>query len=250
MRWDDYAAANELPGGRGEPFSEKLAGAYEIGHGNALYELDDIRSVTSSVKPGSYTGGMGGGLSMPNPVVGARGSMYTLGTSHQQRASFMGQAAGAHRRSGSVGSDVPLARPTSTVYPVVSGSAEHLPHSPNASATALRSRSALGLTPPSGSPRPVSMAASNHLGVDVRAEARMSAVSLGPVNFMDGPKTGPSDAEIAAAVRECLAEVDIERFTKKQLVALVELKLQCQVAGERKKVLERWIDVELERLPV
>jgi chitin synthase len=263
MRWDDYAHANGLPGGRGEPLSEKFPGGDGMGYEGA-YEMDS-RSVVSSVKPASaFNGGMGGGLSMPNPIVGARSSMYTLGGQHHApprasyvelpggpRASYVELPGGPHRRSGSMGSDAPLApRPVSTAYPVVSGSAEHLP-SPTGSAAALRSRSALGLTPPGGgSPRPVSMAAGGHLGVDARAEARMSAVSLGPVNFMDGPRTGPSDAEIAAAVRDCLAEVDIERFTKKQLVALVELKLQCQVTGDRKKALERWIDVELERLPV
>jgi chitin synthase len=245
MRWDDYAAANNLPGGRGGAFSEKMTDAHELGY-DEVHELDDMRSVASSIKQGStvYNGGLGGGLSIPNPMMGGRSSMYALGGG--QRASFVGQAAGAHARSGSVGSDVPLARPISTVYPVVSGSAEHLP-SPNSSATALRSRSNLGLAPPgnSGSPRPVSMAVSNAMAAD----PRLSTASLGPVNFMDGPKTGPSDTEISAAVRECLSEVDIERFTKKQLVALVELKLQCQVTGERKKVLERWIDVELERMP-
>jgi chitin synthase len=253
MRWDDYAHANGLPGGRGEPLSEKITGGDGFQDG---YELDN-RSVSS--KPASaFNGGLGGGLSMPNPILGARSSMYTLGQHHTPprasfvelpgRSSYIELPGGPHGRSGSMGSDAPLApRPISTAYPVMSGSAEHLP-SPTGSA--MRSRSALGLTPPGGSPRPISMAASAHLGVE-RADARMSAISLGPVtNFMDGPRTGPSDAEISAAVRECLAEVDIERFTKKQLVALVELKLQCQVTGDRKKALERWIDVELERLPV
>ena len=207
MRWDDYAHANGLPGGRGEPLSEKLEG---MGYEGA-YEMD-TRSVVSSVKPGSgFNGGMGGGLSMPNPIIGARSSMYTLGGGQHhapQRASYVELPGGPHRRSGSMGSDAPLApRPISTVYPVVSGSAEHLP-SPTGSATALRSRSALGLTRrravgrrgPSAWRRAATLASTR----GPRRACRPSA--SGPSTSWTARGRGPSDAEIAAAVRECLAE--------------------------------------------
>ncbi|KAI9890184.1 MAG: hypothetical protein M1814_004346 [Vezdaea aestivalis] len=46
QRWDDYAAANNLPGRRG--YTEKVFGDNE-----ANYEMDDMRSVYSSVKPAS-----------------------------------------------------------------------------------------------------------------------------------------------------------------------------------------------------
>ncbi|KFY94563.1 hypothetical protein V498_03862 [Pseudogymnoascus sp. VKM F-4517 (FW-2822)] len=56
QRWDDYAAANALPGRRGGIGStgEKLENPYDD-----AYEMDDFRSVYSSVKPAS-TMGFGG----------------------------------------------------------------------------------------------------------------------------------------------------------------------------------------------
>jgi chitin synthase len=62
---------------------------------------------------------------------------------------------------------------------------------------------------------------------------------------MDGPKQGPSDQDIVAAVRECLMGVDLDHVTKKQVRALVEQRLQTQLVGERKGFLDQIIDVEL-----
>ena len=56
---------------------------------------------------------------------------------------------------------------------------------------------------------------------------------------------GPTDAAIIEVVKACLHEADLERVTKKQLVALAEQRLQTQLTGERKIFLNQQIDLEL-----
>jgi chitin synthase len=244
MRWDDYAAANNLPGRRGIAYGEKYDG---MGFEDPNMELDDMRSVVSSVKPSSN---YGGGLALPPsmaPSMAARASTYSLGGGSYSPAH--------HGRNNSGGnmSDAPLPgarRPLSSMYPVMSASTDNLVAlggSPNMSNPNLRSRSALGHGG-SNSPASRPVSAFNLLGGG--GDRPMSTVNLNaPVNFMDGPRTGPSDADIIAAVRECLSEVDMERVTKKHVVALAELKLQSQLTGERKQFLYQAIDAELEQMP-
>lgn len=80
QRWDDYAAANNLPGRRGATL-EKSYDSFED-----TYEMDDMKSVYSSVKPAStfmpgfQQRGMGG-LNMPpmSPGTGiGRFSMHSI----------------------------------------------------------------------------------------------------------------------------------------------------------------------------
>ena len=56
---------------------------------------------------------------------------------------------------------------------------------------------------------------------------------------------GPSDATIIETVQHCLREADLDRVTKKQLVALAEQRLQTQLTGERRIFLNQQIDLEL-----
>ncbi|KAK1053694.1 hypothetical protein LTR33_014328 [Friedmanniomyces endolithicus] len=56
---------------------------------------------------------------------------------------------------------------------------------------------------------------------------------------------GPSNEAIGSAIRECLLEVDMDSVTKKQVKALVEQKMQCQLVGEKRAYLDAQIDVEL-----
>jgi chitin synthase len=56
---------------------------------------------------------------------------------------------------------------------------------------------------------------------------------------------GPSNESIANAIRECLAEVDLDTVTKEQLKALAEQKLQCQLVGDKRTFLDNQIDSEL-----
>lgn len=79
QRWDDYASANNLPGRRGASL-EKNYDAYED-----TYEMDDMKSVYSSVKPAStfmpgFQRGVGGANIPPmSPATGVgRFSMYSI----------------------------------------------------------------------------------------------------------------------------------------------------------------------------
>lgn len=56
---------------------------------------------------------------------------------------------------------------------------------------------------------------------------------------------GPTNELITQAIRECLSEVDLDSVTKKQLKALAEQKLQCQLQGEKRNFLDSQIDFEL-----
>jgi chitin synthase len=229
MRWDDYAAENNLPGRRGVNHTEKyegLGGYYE-----PSMEMDEIRSVVSSVKHGSVVN-YGGGLAMP-PAAAPRASMYSLGGASFAHGAPMQPTHGRNSSLGNLSNPDPYRRPISQAYPVVSSSTDNLMYPPN---PAARSRSALGYS--AGMSRPASSV--NLLGgMDPRASQ---------VNFMDGPKNGPSDQDITQAIRECLQEVDLERVTKKHVVALAELKLQGQLSQDRKQFLYQQIDIELERM--
>jgi chitin synthase len=237
MRWDDYAAENNLPGRRGVNYTEKYDGGF--GYDEPSMEMDEIRSVVSSVKHGSVVN-YGGGLAM-NPAMAPRASMYSLGGgSMMNQGAPMHPGHGRNSSLGNLSNTDPYRRPMSQAYPVISNSTDNLMHAsnPNLSNPALRSRSALGYSAMPSMSRPVSSV--NLLGGQDRRGSQ--------VNFMDGPKNGPSDQDIIQAVRECLQEVDLERVTKKHVVALAELKLQGQLSPDRKQFLYQAIDAELERM--
>ena len=65
------------------------------------------------------------------------------------------------------------------------------------------------------------------------------------VNVFNAMANGPSDATIIETVQQCLREADLDRVTKKQLVALAEQRLQTQLTGERRIFLNQQIDLEL-----
>jgi chitin synthase len=248
MRWDDYAAENNLPGCRNVEYLEKMgmetnemdARFFPEKMGMEIYEMDS-RSVVSSIKPGSVGGTY---PMMPiNPMAqNPRASMYSLGTpargspiirpTHVRNSSLGGMS-----NSGGGGPRM------STAYPVVSSTdnlAVYGNGSPNGSSPNLRA-SRVSMLGASRSGSQLNLISGDRPG-------SMINLNAGPVNFMDGPSKGPSDADIVMAVRDCLAEVDIERVTKKHVVALAELKLQCQLQGERKNFLSATIDRELESM--
>lgn len=70
----------------------------------------------------------------------------------------------------------------------------------------------------------------------------VSAMSLG---LQSMSQSGPSDATITEAVQQCLREVDLDTVTKKQLKALTEQRLQCQLSGDKRSFLDSQIDFEL-----
>ena len=56
---------------------------------------------------------------------------------------------------------------------------------------------------------------------------------------------GPTDGQIIETVQACLKDADLDRVTRKQIIALAEQRLQMQLSGERKIFLAQAIDHEL-----
>jgi chitin synthase len=222
QRWDDYALANNLPGRRGVTI-EKVYDGYDDN-----YEMDDIKSMYSSVKPAStiLTGfpargtymapqspGFGPLQSMGSPYAtydhaGNRQSAMSVGILQDRSASPYQDFPQTHRQS------MPMAP-----------SAENLlgGTSPN-----LRAQSQMGMT--SGARTPVPFEAGSR-----------------PVSQIDFQRSssGPDDVMIVEAIQGCLREVDLDTVTKKQVRALVEQRLQTELVGERRTFLDRMIDHEL-----
>ncbi|EPE09998.1 chitin synthase 6 [Ophiostoma piceae UAMH 11346] len=234
QRWDDYATINNLPGRRGggnvneKSFQE--GGMYDDG-----YEMDDMKSMYSSVRQPSVLAGMGtrGSMFMPpkgqiSPgLYGARSSTvpnmgYTdAPLQHRQSMASMGMG---DPRMSSPYQDAPnqfgLARPMS-----------HLRAGSNTSPSlgGLRgSTSQLGFT---GGARQA-------LGSEAAHQSVMS------FDFQRG-HAGPDDNMIVEAIQSVLVEVDLDTVTKKQVRALVEQRLQTELVGERRTFMDRQIDNEL-----
>jgi chitin synthase len=235
QRWDDYASMNGLGGRRGLPATEKGDGTYD-------YEMDDARSQYSSVRaPTILTGFPNQGHMHMSPQSPAPFAMQQ----RQSTYSNMSGMHGSHERLMSMG-----------------GMSDHVNNSPYAS---QRPSVALGAQAPAenqmggraspshsyngSTPNLLGASYSNPAQPRLRSPLghRMGASSrpVSTVNFMDGPKTGPSDQDIVLAVRECLQEVNLDTVTKKQLKALAEQKLQTQLVGEKKAYLDQMIDIEL-----
>ncbi|KAF2799840.1 glycosyltransferase family 2 protein [Melanomma pulvis-pyrius CBS 109.77] len=216
QRWDEYALANSLPGRRG------LAGQSEKGGHSAYdddgYEMNDMQSVYSSVKPAStimsnmhHISHMPPQSQSPGPYQGMQPRQSTY--SNLSRYQDNPQGDGRLMSMGAV-SDHYNASPYGN-RPSMGGfqSSDNL----MASTPPIRGRSPLGF-----------------------ATSRPGST----VNFQN-MMNGPSDAVITETVQACLREADLDRVTKKQLVALAEQRLQTQLTGERRIFLNQQIDLEL-----
>ncbi|KAI9828242.1 MAG: hypothetical protein M1826_006068 [Phylliscum demangeonii] len=215
QRWDDYAALENLPGRRGGSVEK----AYPHGDDHG-FEMDDMQSTYSSVKPAStiMTGFPGPrGSYLPAHMVPPPGTAHRPSTlSH-----LMPYA------------DEPLA-PQSR-FSTVGGLSEHY-----VDATPGR-QSMISLRPsvdhPFSTPtmsRRVSRSPSGLL-------------STGAASTLDFQRLdhGPDDGMITEAVQICLREVDLDSVTKKQVRALVEQRLQTQLTGGRRVFMDCQIDAEL-----
>ncbi|KAF3051869.1 hypothetical protein E8E11_010740 [Didymella keratinophila] len=218
MRWDEYAERNELPGRRGLPGQTSEKGGFSA-YEDDTYEMNDMQSVYSSVKPAStIMSNMHHISHMPPQSPGPYQGMQTRQSTysnlsryqdhphqnpHQSRLMSMGNMSDAY-------GDSPYGnRPSHGGFQ----SSDNL----MASTPPIRGRSPLGY----GQSRPGST-----------------------VNFQN-MMNGPSDQTIQDVVRTCLREGDLDSMTKKQLVALAEQRLQTQLTGERKIYLNQCIDNEL-----
>jgi chitin synthase len=215
QRWDDYATANNLPGRRG--YVQEKESIYQDG----AYEMDDMHSVYSSVKPAStiLTGFPQHQSFRPPQSPGpfnAYGRQSAM--SHMSRYTDNPQQAEPHQRLMSMGSDA-----FGYGHSPQNQSQDNLlgggSYSPGMYQT-QRTRSPLGTLNPHSRP--------------------------GSMNQLSGFQTqGVSNDSITMAIRECLNEVDLDTVTKKQLKALTEQKLQCQLPGDKRAFLDSQIDFEL-----
>ncbi|KAH2168860.1 hypothetical protein KXV56_008240 [Aspergillus fumigatus] len=219
QRWDDYALANNLPGRRGDygVSQEKMYSRYGD---EAVMEMDDLHSTYSSVKPAStiLTGFPQGRHSSPYmpPQSPAPFGGNIPGNRNSHLSSFTRYTDNPHQRNMSI------------------GNLSHYQDSPMG-----MSRHSVGLM----------QSTDNLLGV-ARQNSRSplgGGLNSRPVSAFDFRTggTGPDEGAITEAIRSCLAEVDLDTVTKKQVRALVEQRLQTTLTGDKKAFLDRQIDQEL-----
>jgi chitin synthase len=225
QRWDDYALANNLPGRRGVTV-EKIYDGYEDN-----YELDDIKSMYSSVKPastiltgfparGTYMAPQSPGLPQASPYATSPYATYEQSPLNRQSTMSIGAPREANA---SPYQDYPQSHRASMP---IAPSAENLlgrasPHP--------RAQSQMGFTSGSRTPAPFESASR----------------PMSQVDFRRAGGSGPDDTMIVEAIQGCLREVDLDTVTKKQVRALVEQRLQTELVGERRTFLDRTIDQEL-----
>ncbi|RKF84106.1 Chitin synthase 8 [Golovinomyces cichoracearum] len=225
QKWDDYASANNLPGRRGGT-AEKNYDSYED-----TYEMDDMKSMYSSVKPAStlMTGfpqrGMGGAYISPvSPGPGMqRLSMHSANpyADNLNRQSIL--SANMQDLAVSPYQDNPY-RPSMQM----TGSTSDLLAGPQ-------------IIPYSAKPPLRSSTMNNSRASPGIDTAFRNTTQFDPLRGSHGI----DDMMIIEAIQSCLREVDLDNVTKKQVHALVEQRLQTELFGERKSFLDRMIDNEL-----
>ncbi|XP_014558163.1 glycosyltransferase family 2 protein [Bipolaris victoriae FI3] len=219
MRWDEYAERNDLPGRRGLPGMGTEKGGFNA-HEDEAYEMNDMQSVYSSVKPASTVLSNMHHIShmppqSPGPYQGMQGrqSTYSHMTRYQDnpqdgRLMSMGNMSDHYRNN------------TASPY----GQRQSM-------AGFQSSDNLMASTPPIRGRSPLSYGAS---------QSRPGSTT----NFQT-MMNGPSDGQIIETVQACLKDADLDRVTRKQIIALAEQRLQVQLTGERKIFLAQAIDHEL-----
>ncbi|KAI9726706.1 MAG: hypothetical protein M1834_008641 [Cirrosporium novae-zelandiae] len=216
QRWDDYAAANNLPGRRAFVGGEK---PYQDGFEE--YEMDDVRSMYSSVKPASTI--LTGFPGQRAPYIPPRSPAPFGGV--QNRQSTMSNLTRY--------ADYPPGQERQMSMGNMSGRFTDNPYQQNRASMPPGARSTDNLM---GMPSPPLRNTRSAMGFNSR-----------PVSTVDFSRiaNGPDDASIIEAIQTCLSEVDLDTVTKKQVRALVEQRLQTELTGERRVFLDRQIDAEL-----
>lgn len=208
---------NDLPGRRGVPGQTSEKGGFSAFEEEA-YEMNDMQSVYSSVKPAStIMHNMQNISHMPPQSPGPYQGMQTRQSTYSNFSRYQDNPSASRQMSMGNMSD----------------------HFNNRSRSPYNSRPNMGgfqssdnlmaSTPPIRGRSP--------LGFD---QSRPGST----VNFQN-MMNGPNDATIIEVVQQCLREADLDRLTKKQLVALAEQRLQVQLTGERKIFLSHTIDEQL-----
>lgn len=219
QRWDDYAALNNLPGRRGTQ-GEKTHEAYED-----TYELDDMRSVYSSVRqPSVLTGLQGRGGHMPP----------------QSPAPYQGIS---HPSTLDVYANNPMHRQSTTSFGDIQRAASPYQDAPHAGYRSSMSnlRAVSNHSPQYDAHRASNATLQFGGGRPPLGQGHQSTASF---DFQRG-HTGPDDGMIVEAIQAVLREVDLDTVTKKQVRALVEQRLQTELVGEKRTFMDRQIDNEL-----
>ncbi|OTB03288.1 glycosyltransferase family 2 protein [Hypoxylon sp. CI-4A] len=216
QRWDDYAALNNLPGRRGV-HNEKGQEYYDD-----VYEMDDMKSVYSSVRqPSVLTGLQGRGGYMPPQSPAPFHNM--------SRQSMHGPY-----------TDNPMHRQSTTSF----GDIQHMQNpyqDPPGHKHSMSNLRAVSNNSPQLEMHRVSNATLGFAGGNRPPLGHQSTTSF---DFQRG-HMGPDDGMIIGAIQAVLREVDLDTVTKKQVRALVEQRLQTELSGERRNFLDRQIDNEL-----
>ncbi|KAG9903882.1 chitin synthase, partial [Aureobasidium melanogenum] len=193
---------------------------------NGAYEMDEIRSVYSSVHPAStILTGFPNNNNMPyRPPTQSPGpyNAYNRMSSYS-RFTDMAPGANEHTRLMSMGN--------------MSDASPGLPR--NHSGQYLSSQP--DLLSPKLSPPPSA-------GYPPRSRSPLSQTASRPPSTFGLPgfqTQGVTDGQIIDAVRDCLREVDLDNVTKKQLKVLTEQRLQVQLNPEKRAFLDQQIDFEL-----
>lgn len=216
QRWDDYALHNSLPGRRGGPEEKEGGGMYY--QDGAGYEMDDMRSVYSSVKPAStiltgFPGLQHGAFRPPQQSPSPFGGLNVRNSGYDRYTDTPGPQMHEHNRLMSIG-----------------GLSEQQYN--------MRS-------PPLYQEHPRNQSYGGGGGAPWQQQQQQHSRADSTNNLAGFQTQGPSNEVITQAIRECLAEVDMDSVTKKQVKALVEQRLQCQLSGEKRGFLDAQIDVEL-----
>lgn len=231
QRWDDYAAANNLPGRRGAGLEKFHDNPYDD-----AYEMDDMKSMYSSVKPASTIMTNFGArthsyMPPPMPSPGPRQSVFSTNP-------YADYAAPRHQSMLSLGGSAPLDQRTASPYQDFSGPRPSTVHlGQQFSAENLLGGGGRASPAPARNNR-------NTIGGYMGGAAAQQLQQQQPIDFVSTAR-GPNDDMIVDAIRACLADVDLDTVTKKQVRALVEQRLQGEVVGERRTFLDRAIDAEL-----
>lgn len=219
QRWDDYAVLNNLPGRRGG-YAEKMEHMTPF---EDQYEMDEIKSVYSSVR-------------QPSVLTGLQGAHGRVGSQH-----FMPPQ-----------SPAPFANRAGSTYG---------PYTDNPNQMHRQSTASFGDIQRMQSPYQDHPANNRHSVSNLRNMATPSPAPLGrrqsqaSLGFRQHQSTGsfdyqlgrpgPDDGMIVEAIQAVLREVDLDTVTKKQVRALVEQRLQTELVGERRTFMDRQIDNEL-----
>ncbi|RMZ70115.1 chitin synthase [Pyrenophora seminiperda CCB06] len=220
MRWDEYAERNDLPGRRGLPGGAEKGGL--AGYEDEAYEMNDMQSVYSSHKPASTVMSNMQHIShMPPQSPGPYQGMQTRQSTYSNFSRYQDHPHDQSRGMSLSNMSDHYRNNTASPYGQRQsmGGFQSSDNLMTSSTPPVRGRSPLGYG-----------AAQSRPGSTTNFQSMMN---------------GPTDGQIIETVQACLKDADLDRVTRKQIIALAEQRLQMQLSGERKIFLAQAIDHEL-----